>query len=134
MLTSDVCPNLPPGTTVTGTGTETSVTKERTDRSGITTVLNSTIIPGRARDQAGNRYRFLYSNQFSVSNSKAEPGIFTGKMVDLFVMNGNGPADLGNGFLARITTDFGTLFTFESIFDFGDPIDFETGAGMCDPL
>lgn len=133
-LTSAQCPNLPPGTTLTGTGTGTSVTKERTDRKGITTVLNSTIIPGRATDQAGNRYRFLYSNQFAVSNSKAEPELFTGKMVDLFVLHGNGPANLRNGFLARITTDLGNLFTFESIFDFGDPIDFETGAARCDPL
>jgi hypothetical protein len=132
-LTSAQCPNLPPGTTIEGTGTGTSVTKERTDRRGITTVLNSTIIPGRATDQAGNRYRYLYSNQFAVSNSTAEPGTFTGKMVDLFVLHGDGPANLRNGFLARITTDF-DVFTFESIFDFGDPINFETGEAVCDPL
>ena len=134
VMTSATCPNLPPGTTITGTGTGTSVTKTRTDRRGITTVLNSTIAPGRAVDQAGNRYRFLYSNQFAVTNTRSDPALFSGRMVDLFVLQGNGPARLRNGFLANITTDLGEQFTFDPIFAFGDPIDFETGAARCDPL
>jgi hypothetical protein len=131
-LSSQTCPNLPEGTTIVGTGTGRSVTITKTDRRGITTVFNSTIAPGRATDQDGNRYRFFYSNQFRVSNTTADPDTYTGIMVDLFLLRG-GPAKLRNGFLARITTDFEN-FAYDPIFAFGDPIDFETGAAICDPL
>ena len=133
-LSSATCPNLPAGTTITGTGTGKSITVTKTDRRGITTIFNNTVAPGRATDQDGNRYRFLYANRFRVSNSTAEPDVFRGVMVDLFMLNGRGPADLRNGFVANITTDFGDLFTFDPISEFGDPIDFETGETLCDPL
>lgn len=133
VMSSEQCPNLPDGTTITGTGTGTSVTKTKTDRRGTTTVFNSSIAPGRATDQAGNRYRFLYSNQFLVSKTSSEE-LFSGTMVDLFVLRGDGPARLRNGFLANITTDLGDLFLFDPIFEFGDPINFETGEAICDPL
>jgi hypothetical protein len=129
----ETCPNLPEGTAITGTGTGRSVTTTKTDRRGITTVFNSTIAPGRATDQDNNSYRFLYSNQFRVSNTTADPDTYTGIMVDLFLLHGDGPARLRNGFLARITTDLEN-FAFDPIFAFGDPIDFETGAAICDPL
>jgi hypothetical protein len=128
----ETCPNLPEGTTITGTGTGRSVTKTKTDRHGITTVFNSSIARSKATDQDGNRYRFFYSNQFRVSNTTADPDTYTGIMVDLFLLRG-GPAKLRNGFLARITTDFEN-FAYDPIFAFGDPLDFETGAAMCDPL
>jgi hypothetical protein len=133
-LTSEQCPNLPEGTTITATGTGTSITKTRTDRRGVTTVFNSSIAPGRATDQDGNRYRFLYSNQFRVTNAKPGPLPYSGIMVDLFVLRGHGPARLENGFIARITTDLGEMFTFDPIHAFGDPINFETGEAICDPL
>jgi hypothetical protein len=133
-MTSDQCPNLPAGTTIIGTGTGTSITKTRTDRRGMTTVFNSSIAPGRATDQDGNRYRFLYSNQFRVTDAKPAPLPFSGIMVDLFVLRGHGPAELENGFIARINTDLGDQFTFDPIHEFGDPINFETGAAICDPL
>jgi hypothetical protein len=133
-LSSQQCPNLPEGTTITGTGTGKSITKTMTDRRGITTVFNSSIAPGSATDQDGNRYRFLYSNQFRVSNTTADPDLYTGVMVDLFLLRGSGPARLTNGFLARITTDLGDLFEFDPINSFGDPINFETGEAICDPL
>jgi hypothetical protein len=50
------------------------------------------------------------------------------------MVRGHGPAHLENGFIARITTDLGEMFTFDPIHEFGDPIDFETGAPICDPL
>jgi hypothetical protein len=128
------CPNLPEGTTITGTGTGRSVTITKTDRRGITTVFNSSIALGRATDQDDNRYRFFYSNQFRVSNTTANPDLYSGVMVDLFLLNGEGPARLRNGFLARITTDLGDFFAYDPIQAFGDPIDFETGAAICDPL
>jgi hypothetical protein len=128
------CPNLPEGTTIDGTGTGRSVTKTKTDRRGITTVFNSSIAPGRATDQDDNRYRFFYFNQFRVSNTTADPDLYSGLMVDLFLLNGDGPARLENGFLARITTDLGDFFTFDPIHAFGNPINFETGEAICDPL
>jgi hypothetical protein len=128
------CPNLPEGTTIVGTGTGKSVTITKTDRRGVTTVFNSTIAPGRATDQDDNSYRFLYSNQFKVSNTTADPDTYRGVMVDLFLLHGNGPARLKNGFVARITTDLGDFFAFDPILSFGDPINFETGEAICDPL
>jgi hypothetical protein len=133
VLSSAACPNLPPGTTVTGAGTETSVTKTST-RNGITTIFNTSVAPGRATDQDGNRYRFLYFNQFRVSNTTAEPDLFRGVMVDRFLLRGGGPARLSNGFTARITTNFADVFTFDPISSFGDPLNFATGEARCDPL
>ena len=36
VLTSATCPNLPQGTTVEGSGTETSISQTRTDKDGVT--------------------------------------------------------------------------------------------------
>lgn len=131
-MSSKTCPNLPEGTVITGTGTGKSITKTTTDPDGITTVFNSTIAPGKATDQDGNRYRFVYKNRFSISNSEAEPGLFSGVMHDLFLLRGSGPESLKNGFVAVFTTN--SEVTFDPISSFGDPIDFETGAAHCDPL
>src|SRR5262245_44426107 len=68
-LTSATCPNLPPGTTVTGTGVGTSVDRVVTDASGVTTVMNTTHEYGTATDQDGNVYVFQYANSFRASNS-----------------------------------------------------------------
>ena len=96
-------------------------------------MFNSSIARGRATDQDGNRYRFLYSNQFRVTNTNADPRC-TRAHGGRLPAAGRGPARLRNGFLAHITTDLGDSFTFDPIFDFGDPINFETGAAVCDPL
>jgi hypothetical protein len=134
VLTSQDCRHLPPATTITGTGTGTSVTRTTTHR-GITTIANRTIIPGTATDQAGNRYRFLYINHFRVSNTKAQPTVFSGRMEDVFFLGGRGPARLSNGFIAVYTTNFADLNRFDPISAFGDPITFPTGEGPhCDPL
>ena len=127
------CPNLPAGTTVTGTGTGTSITKVRTDGSGTTSVSNLTVTPGRATDQAGNEYHFLYRNSFLVSKTASE-SLFTGEMVDVFKLQGGGPARLRNGFVANFTTNFADVSILDPISQFGDPLDFGTGAAMCDPL
>ena len=87
-----------------------------------------------ATDQAGNAYVFDYSNEFRVSDSVASPGVFTGTMSDHFSLGGSGPAKVSNGFLASLTTDLATFFTFEEINSRGDPIDFATGEEECDPL
>ena len=81
-LSSATCSNLPSGTTLEGFGTGISVTTERTNASGVTTIMNSTHIHGTSTDQAGNVYVFNYSNSFRVSNTIANPDVFTGMMTD----------------------------------------------------
>ena len=134
VLTSDMCSNLPDGTTITGEGTGRSITTTKTDRNGVTTVINATHSRGTATDQDGNTYVFLYSNEFRVSNTAADPGLFSGLMTDHFTVAGPGPARLSNGFTARLTTDLGSFFSFEPIHAHGDPISFPEGEAHCDPL
>ena len=135
-IKSENCSMLPPGTTITGTGTLTEITWT-TKRRGHRTVTNSELAPGTATDQAGNQYTFLYSNQSRVSNTRRRPQVYKGIMIDVFTLQGTGPATLSNGFLAKFTTDLSEtfdLFRLRPIDAFGDPIDFETGAAICDPL
>jgi hypothetical protein len=134
VLTSETCPNLPAGTTITGTGTGTSITSVRIGADGLVTITNTTHSSGTATDQLGNTYVFNYSNSFRVTNTSADAEVFSGQMTDSFVLAGNGPAQLNNGFTAVFTTDFATFFSFEELNSHGDPIDFVTGAAMCDPL
>lgn len=134
VLSSDSCSNLPAGTTIEGTGTGKSITTTRTDASGVTTIINTTIARGTATDQDGNTYVFLYSNESRVSNSVADPGLFSGLMTDHFSLSGPGPARLSNGFTAVFTTDFAGFFNFEPIHANGDPISFPEGIAHCDPL
>jgi hypothetical protein len=133
VVTSATCPNLAPGTTLTGSGTEKSVTVTKT-KNGVTRMHNTSHATGTATDQDGNTYVFNYSNSFNVADSAASPGLFSGIMNDHFSLAGNGPADLNNGFQAVITTDFASFFSFEPLKSQGDPIDFATGAAHCDPL
>jgi hypothetical protein len=134
VLTSDTCPNLPEGTTITASGSEKSITQVRTDRNGAMTVMNTTHAHGTATDQAGNSYVFNYANSFRVANSGPTDVVFSGTMTDSFSLAGPGPAKLHNGFVAAFTTDFDTLFAFVERSSRGDPIDFESGASICDPL
>jgi hypothetical protein len=133
VVTSATCSQLPAGTTVTGSGTEKSITVVKTTK-GVTRIHNTSHANGTATDQDGNTYVFNYSNDFSVQNSVANPGVFSGRMNDSFSLAGKGPADLHNGFQAAITTDFATFFTFDPRNSRGDPLDFATGAAHCDPL
>ena len=132
-IKSENCSKLPPGTTINGTGTLTSITWT-TKRRGHRTVTNSSLAPGTATDQAGNSYTFLYSNQFRVSKTRARRTVYSGVMIDVFTLQGTGPATLSNGFLARYRTDLGDLQRIRPIDAFGDPIDFRAGAARCDPL
>jgi hypothetical protein len=97
-IKSENCSMLPPGTTINGAGTLTSITWT-TKRRGHRTVTNSSLATGTATDQAGNQYTFLYSNQFRISNTRARPRVYSGVMVDVFTLQGTGPATLSNGFL-----------------------------------
>jgi len=134
VITSESCSNLPDGTTIEGSGTLKSITTTRTDANGITTVRNTSHARGTATDQDGNTYVFLYSNEFRVSKSAADP-LYSGLMTDHFSLSGPGPARLSNGFTARFTTDLVDVFTnFEPIHAHGDPISFPEGEAHCDPL
>jgi hypothetical protein len=132
-IKSENCSMLPPGTTVNGMGNLTSTTWT-TKRRGRRTVTNTSVAPGTATDQAGNQYTFLYSNQFRVTNRRARPKVYSGIMVDVFTLQGTGPATLSNGFLANYRTDLGDLQRIRPIDAFGDPIDFKAGTARCDPL
>ncbi len=138
VLSSDACDNLPAGTTVTGTGTEKSITNVRTDRNGVTTISNSTHTHGTATDADGNTYVFNYSNQFRVSNTSTDQATFNGTMNDSFSLAGQA-ARLSNGFLANVTFEFdnnGAIIaaSFDPLHSRGNPIDFSTGLAVCDPL
>jgi hypothetical protein len=135
VLSSTACSYLPAGTTVTGSGTLTSITTTRTAGNGVTTIVNATHAHGTASDQAGNTYVFNYSNEFRVSNTVADPSEFSGLMTDAFSLAGNGPANLHNGFVAELTTDF-SVFSWNVRHASGDPIDFTAGpvVAHCDPL
>lgn len=136
-IKSEKCSMLPPETTINGTGTLTSITWT-TERRRHRIVTNSSLATGTATDQAGNKYTFLYSNQFRASNTKARPRVYSGVMIDVFTLQGTGPATLSNGFLANYTTDLGDLQRIRRIDAFGDPIDFKAatpaGFARCDPL
>ena len=132
-LSSAQCSNLPSGTTLTGSGIAKSITTERTDASGVTTVINTTHAHGTSTDQAGNIYVFDYSNEFRVSNTLANPDVFTGLMTDHFSNSGSGPARLNNGFVANVTFT-PSSFSVVPVSSFGDPLSFPDGAAHCDPL
>ena len=134
-LNSDTCQFLPDGTEISWSGTGMSITRTSTDASGATTIRNVTHANGFATDQDGTSYRFNYSNSFSFSNSVADPGIFSGKMVDAFSLAGPGGIGLHNGFVAIVTTDFAT-FSWDVSTTRGDPISFTAGPveSHCDPL
>jgi hypothetical protein len=133
VITSATCSNLPAGTTITGSGTMKSITVVNTDKDGVTTIHNTSHATGTATDQAGNTYHFNYANTYRISNSAANPGVFSGRMTDSFSLAGDGPAHLNNGFQAIFTTD-GSTNTFEPLNSRGDPIDFAAATARCDPL
>jgi hypothetical protein len=131
-LSNATCPLVPAGTTISWTGPETASTIVRTDASGVTTLSVVSHASGTATDNHGNSYAFDYSNAFRVSNSVVDPNTFTGMMTDHFSLAG--PAlQLNNGFIANLTTDLNTFFSFDFINTRGDPIDSQ-GNAHCDPL
>jgi hypothetical protein len=136
-LNSDTCSYLPDGTSITWSGTGTSITTSRTDGTGVTTIGNTTVAHGVATDQDGNTYVFHYSNTFRISNTLDNPTVFSGLMTDSFSLAGQGPAMLNNGFVAVFTTDF-VSFGFEELTSRGDPISFnpfpQGYTAHCDPL
>ncbi len=134
-LSSEVCPNLPPDTTVTGSGTLTLTTITNV-KDGVTTVRNVAQATGTATDNHGNSYRFHYGNIDEGQNSVASPHIYTGTMVDQFSLSGNGPANLSNGFKGTTSFDAATgEFLITSVLWMrGDPVTTPVVTSVCDPL
>jgi hypothetical protein len=103
----------------------------------VTTISNTTTANGFATDQDGNVYAFHYSNTFRISNTVADPSLYSGRMNDSFTLAGQGPARLNNGFVAVFTTDFVSI-GIEPLTSRGDPISFapfpEGITAHCDPL
>ena len=132
-IKAENCRHLPAGTTISGTGTLTSVTWT-TKRRRITTVTNISSALGTATDQAGGQYTFVYSNSFRIHNTKRRPRLYSGPMTDYFELQGAAAVALSNGFLARFTTNNRNINRFVPINAFGDPIDFGKGTARCDPL
>jgi hypothetical protein len=119
-LTAAQCPNLPTGTTVTGTGILQEV------QGGRVSIESAT---GTATDQAGNVYRWSYS--FRAVSRSGDSAL----LVDHFVLAGAGPATLNNGFAAVFGPD-----GVDVLHEFGDPVNFEVftpegfPTAVCDPL
>jgi hypothetical protein len=132
-LVAGACSQLPAGTIVNGSGTETSITSVRT-RNGVTTIVNVTHTHGTATDQSGNTYVFNYNNEFRISNTVADPNTYSGLMFDTFSLSGHGPARLHNDFVAEVTTTNFAGFSYRPLHASGDPISFPDGAAHCDPL
>lgn len=133
VLSSDHCSNLPAGTTINGSGTQTSITTTNTNR-GVTTVINTTHSNGNATDQLGNTYVWDYANHYSIDNSGA-PDVFSGLMTDHFSLAGNGPYGLSNGFLGTFTVGPSDFVSIDEINSRGDPIQFGPfPLNRCDPL
>jgi hypothetical protein len=124
------CEFLPDGVEISWEGTLRSVTLEKVDADGALTVQNQSSASGKATDEDGNTYAFSYTNHFKVTETS--PGVLSGTMTDHFSLAGN-HIKLNNGFTATFTlTETG--FTLEPSREFGSPLDFETGAPLCDPL
>ena len=134
VMTSATCPNLPPGTTIEGSGTKKSITIVKTDKNGVTTIENTTHATGRRRIRPATPTCFNYANDFRISNSAANPGVFSGRMTDAFSLAGSGPAQPEQRIPGDLHDRLRHVASFEELNSRGDPLDFATATARCDPL
>jgi len=131
------CEFLPDGVVISWEGTLHSVTLEKVEPNGAVTIQNTSTASGKATDEDGNEYAFSYSNHYKITETEAGSGVFTGTMTDHFSLTGNlAPGNhikLNNGFTATFTIGPG-IFSLEPSREYGSPLDFTTGAPLCDPL
>ncbi|MEO5837381.1 MAG: hypothetical protein ABIQ73_04520 [Acidimicrobiales bacterium] len=131
------CPNLPDGVTVSGSATINHVVKTRTDRGGITHVVDRAESNGVATGN-GNSYEYSYDNVVRAKNSQSDPDTIVGTMKDAFTLKLGHRTVLHNGFLANLTVGPGAPgglgFYLLPIYAFGDPFAFPNGGGRCDPI
>ncbi|MEO8694626.1 MAG: hypothetical protein ABI658_13970 [Acidimicrobiales bacterium] len=132
-LTWEQCPNLPRGIALTGDGWEVFTSKTKIDPRGVTHLQERSEKSGSVVDNAGNTYRFDYLN--TTRSTSSDGANFTGIMHDIFSVTGKGPGTVHNGFVARI--EFDTTFSYfraNPISQFGNPFQFPSGPGICDPI
>jgi hypothetical protein len=133
-LTHDKCDFVPEGTTINGSTVLVDLVTTRTRNDVSTQIVDSHAV-GVATDQDGNRYAFRYDNVSKAKNSRSQPDVYVGRMVDEFRLEGTGPVSLHNGFTAVITDDRAAgTFTIDGKSSFGDPFDFDAGLNRCDPM
>jgi hypothetical protein len=98
---------------------------------GSSTILINDLVKGTAWDSTGT-YHFVYTNH-STETVPAGDGARQIKMVDSFVLNGNGSAKLNVGFNWRWSSLAPNSFPPDGVFDWqrisdrGDPL-------HCDPI
>ncbi len=130
-----MCTQLPPDTTVSGSGTLARVSVT-TVKDGVTSIRVVAQATGTATDNNGNVYRFHYGNIDDSQNSVASPDLFIGTMLDQFSLSGNGPANLTNGFSGATSFDVetGEFLISSTQWVHGDPVTFPIVTSVCDPL
>lgn len=133
-VTADRCDQLPAGMTVTGTGDLIAINRFSTTPSGTTKWIGAAHATGTAVDNVGNQYQWSYTLNFNEETSAAAPAVFTGRIVDSFVLGGPGPAAYVTGFSGVIEEEFGVSFGITPTRVLGDPFDFPSGGGRCDPI
>ena len=129
-LTRAECKSLPKHLKLTGEGTSRKYTTIGSDGS----YTEMTFVNGTAKDNRGGRYRFDYSNTLTTQSTILP---WAGIISDYFSLDGRGAADgLHTAFLANFnfTSEDPLIFTFEPIYQIGDPISFPDGEEHCDPI
>ena len=137
-LTSAQCSLLPPGTTLTGSGTLTDKKSTETEHGTIEEIYDD-FASGTAVDQNGKTYSWTYDNYVKVENDDDNQTLFTGRMSDTFRLKGTGSnkgrIKLRNGFDATVVDDrLAGTFEINPKSSYGDPFNFPLGPGRCDPL
>jgi hypothetical protein len=130
------CDEMSPDATLEGTGTLTTVTRVHDIGGGATAISTVDVATGMATDQDGATYRWYYDNRTWTASSADDPTAFEGVMVDVFVLAGDGPELIDNGFLATYAYDVDdeTAVRIEPWQVWGDPLDFAALEARCDPL
>jgi hypothetical protein len=126
------CEFLPDDVAISWEGTLHSVTVQKVEPSGAFTEQNTSTASGKATDEDGNEYAFSYSNHYKITETAAGSGVLTGTMTDHFSLAGN-HINLNNGFTATFTVS-GAGITLDPSRAYGSPLDFTSGAALCDPL
>ena len=132
-ITAAQCSSLPAGTVLQGSGELRTIVNTHARRD-ITRQITTAHATGKATDQAGNTYVWVYANQLYEANTPPSLDWY-GTMVDHFSLAGSGPAHIHANFVADSYHDTAYSFWYltpRSVV--GDPIDFALLLPHCDPL
>jgi hypothetical protein len=133
-MDSTGCSLLPAGTVLNAAGVLYPEFTSKTKK-GVTTEHFDDHAEGTATDQNGVVYTWTYDNELTERNSANSPTLFSGKMTDKFRLKTQGATVLSNGFEAIYVEDrVGGTFGIYPTSSYGDPFQFPSGPGRCDPL